>query len=135
MQVRVAQGVALFSYTARRGAVRIGGCCGASAQRRAELLVGRDPRGEGSWGLRGLSQGALRPYAQYRRSSSGGCLSFLVAMLGIWGCCLSVFLPDLGLSRAALGISWHSLRPSWGHLEVFAGRLEIILEASWAVRV
>ena len=34
----------LSSCTARRGAVQIGGCCGARAQRRAELPVGRDPR-------------------------------------------------------------------------------------------
>ena len=44
MQLRVAQNAALSSCTARRGAVRIGGCCGARAQRRAELPVGRDPR-------------------------------------------------------------------------------------------
>ena len=44
MQLRVAQNAALSSFTARRGAVRIGGCCGARAQRRAELPVGRDPR-------------------------------------------------------------------------------------------
>ena len=44
MQLVVAQGAALSSYTARRGAVRIRGCCGASAQRR---VVRRDLREAG----------------------------------------------------------------------------------------
>ena len=44
MQLRVAQGAALSSYTARRGADRIGGRCRACSHRHAQLPVGRDPR-------------------------------------------------------------------------------------------
>eukprot|EP00959_Pyramimonas_sp_CCMP1952_P270384 5652041-Pyramimonas_sp.AAC.1 len=43
MQPRVAQSAAPSSCTARRGADRIGGRCGARVYGLAELRVGRDP--------------------------------------------------------------------------------------------